>query len=108
MHWTDEHYNQAIDHIKSVTKVTGEDNHVIGNKYTECSIGLCSEDFENKSKYPPYRKPHHLCPLDMRQSLKESSGCFYYCAFFKPSKNKTGLTPLQLVKQFKIPGETNE
>lgn len=104
MYWDNKHYKQAISIIKEATNkpISGVDSTDIGNKYTECSIGLCSPVFEDKSNFPPYRKKHHLCPLDMRQDYNTSSGCFYHCAYFSSSKNKTSKSCKDLVIDFKI------
>ena len=104
LYWTDSEYVSAIQTIKSACSedIIGENSDTIGNKYNECSIGLCSSAFEDRKVFPPYRANNHLCPLDMRQDLTRSSGCFYDCVYFKPTRNKTGLTPKELVINFKI------
>ena len=104
LYWTNFEYAIAIQIIQSACAegIVGENSDTLGNNYNECSIGLCSPKFEDRKVFPPYRANNHLCPLDMRQDLTQSSGCFYDCAYFKPKKNKTGLTPKELVLNFKI------
>ena len=104
LYWTEFDYIKAIQIIKSNCdkEIVGCDSDTIGDKYNECSIGLCSQDFKDRKLFPPYRNKHHLCPLDMRQDLTYSSGCFYDCAYFKPKKNKSNQTCKELVLAFKL------
>lgn len=80
-----------------------EDSTDIGNKYTSCTWGMCSEqkeqwpdkddhtwpdEFIKSGRIAPrsMKKGQH-CPLNDRSKQKDGNGCFYSCKIFG-SKNK--------------------
>jgi hypothetical protein len=107
MKLTDEQYfdllKRALQRIKeSNDKVRGCDSTSIGNKYTECNVGLCDDSLTTKeiAMFPEfwdkgrrdmkYLRVYHKCPLDWRDKPTQQ-GCFYSCLFFKKGlrdKNK--------------------
>ncbi len=112
IHLTDEQYLDLLKRIRktldSITEVIAEDSTLIGNKYTEANVGLCTDKFTTretalwpkqfdtigKVKYDhphmhsmKYRRTHHRCPLDNRRR-PDINGCFYTCLLFQ-SKFKT-------------------
>lgn len=88
---------------KSEEEVWGYDDTTMGQKNTECNVGLCHDDPEIFTKemnlwpeqYPERVAPKYLqddccCPLSKRQHLG-SSGCFYRCKFFKDKLRDLGV-----------------
>lgn len=83
------------------------DSTTTGDKYTQCSWGLCSPDKEqwpdkfdhlwplHFEKYgrvaPRYRQKGQMCPIDLRAGAKEGKydklammqGCFFTCRIFE-------------------------
>jgi hypothetical protein len=72
------------------------DSDTIGDKYTHCSWGMCSEDLEQwpdvedhlfpeefpERISPKYLGPGQKCPMD-RRTGGEGWGCFYSCRVFQ-------------------------
>lgn len=80
------------------SKLSAEDSTTIGDKYTTCSWGMCSDSdaqwpdpddhiwphlFERDDRVAPRAAPGG-CPMDKRTGTDEESrwGCFYHCRVF--------------------------
>jgi hypothetical protein len=91
--------------IEKGIKLTFYDDTTPGDKSTECSWGLCSEDKEawpdaqdhlwpdqflkDGRVAPKYPKKGNSCPLDARPTSKEfRRGCFFTCRVFNPVKGE--------------------
>ena len=85
---------------KSGEKAWGYDDTTIGQKNTECNVGLCHDDPEIFTKEmnlwpeqypervaPKYLQDKHYCPLS---KVHHSDGCFYKCRFFKDKLEDLG------------------
>lgn len=69
----------------------------IGNKNTECTLGLCDDSIE-RMQDGVYSGKGHTCPHDSRYVNKDGSlnsdaessrdGCFYSCHIFKKRSTK--------------------
>lgn len=76
------------------------DSNTPGDKYTECTWGLCSgereawpdaqdhmwpDQFISRGRVAPeYRAEHQTCPLDKRERpVTSMQGCFYSCRIFQ-------------------------
>ena len=88
------------DRIAGGIELNLEDSTEIGNKYTYCSWGMCSEDKEQWPDKDDHTFPNDFerygrmsrrdipyCPLDTRKSRIKNSdriywGCFYKCRAF--------------------------
>lgn len=95
-----------------------EDSTTIGNKYTDCSWGLCSDDreqwpdaedhiwpqqFEREGRVAPLDIPHVGCPMDRREpSTKDMNGCFYTCRIFSPERGVPRPTREQALELYDI------
>ncbi len=99
---------RQLERIQADVPLQMEDSTEIGNKYTECSWGLCSDSKEvwpdpqdhiwpdefikHGRSAPLYRDKGQLCPFDNQDKIRdatpkgEPSGCFYRCMIFKPGK----------------------
>lgn len=90
-------------------KLQGEDSTTPGDKYTECTWGLCSreraawpdaqdhlwpDEFMKRGRVAPkYLQQHQKCPLDRRPTNDtDMNGCFYTCRFFSAKKKDQRLT----------------
>jgi hypothetical protein len=106
---TDDQYLSLLKSIRAkldfTNKASGFDCTDIGNKDTQCNVGMCSDEHTTKElalfpeqfpsrKAMKYTEQHHKCPLDWRPvSTEFRSGCFYTCMFFK-----RGLRNIETIK----------
>lgn len=69
------------------------DSTMIGDKNTECTLGLCDDKIEAMQD-GVYRESHHMCPHDLRYfdvngertgvvPRRSDGGCFHKCAVFR-------------------------
>lgn len=94
--------------LKAVDDVTP------GNKSTECTWGLCTDEkeawpdaqdhlwpdqFTKRGRVAPlYRRKHQKCPLDRRELASEDpNGCFYSCRVFSPNKGDLAVRRIDVV-----------
>ena len=104
---TDKGYLEALLRLQALVlaglPLEYEDSNCIGDKYTRCSWGLCSEskemwpepdmhlwpdDFINNGRIAPlHRSNHHLCPCDTR-TVGGNNGCFWTCIIFSRKLRK--------------------
>lgn len=86
--------------------LVADDSNDIGNKYTECSWGMCGArqdvftdpathiwpiQFLRQSRVAPIGRPKGcLCPIDRRNTIEDDryQGCFYSCRIFSPKKGE--------------------
>jgi len=101
LYMTDKGYLEALQRLQALV-LSGlplhyENSDCIGDKYTNCTWGLCSEvkemwpepamhlwpdQFTKHDRIAPlYRLNHHLCPCDTR-TVGGNNGCFYTCIIF--------------------------
>jgi hypothetical protein len=107
LNMSDKTYYESLlrlkERIENGLSLNYEDSTVIGDKYTVCTWGLCSDDkeqwpdpdmhlwpdqFTNDGRVAPkYRENHHLCPFDTRNPNDDEmsliNGCFYTCMIFQ-------------------------
>ena len=104
IYFSDERYLAALKRIRDLIvgglQFIKDDDNTPGNKHTECSWGLCSENkqawpdsedhlwpdqFLNQGRVAPkYLKIYQRCPLNMRVTSEMTmNGCFYTCSVFK-------------------------
>jgi len=114
---TVEQYRDVLLNLKSLIEVgeplIQEDSSVIGNKYTHCTWGMCTDnqavyfdphihifpkDFLDDGRVTPIDRPPGLpCPFD-EQSRRQAGdflehyGCFYRCRIFNPLKGSDKIT----------------
>lgn len=102
---TDDQFLAALRRLKTIVETTelkSVDSNCPGDKYTECSWGLCSESkrlwptpelhiwpyaFLNQGRVAPISLGKRLCPMDTRTE-HDGQGCFYTCRIFQ-RKHKT-------------------
>lgn len=108
LHLTDDRYLAALyrqrDRIIAGAEFKAVDSDTIGDKFTEASWGLCSdereawpdredhlwpEQFDQGRVAPKYRRNHHRCPMDRRQN-PGANGCFSTCRIFKGGEINAG------------------
>jgi len=94
---------RLIAHIEDGHRLISLDSDSLGDKFTTCSWGLCSEskeiwpdpdmhmwpgDFVKHGRIAPlYRRSRHSCPFDARGDMIQSmNGCFYACGIFQPKR----------------------
>jgi hypothetical protein len=101
LYQSDASYNQSLLDLKQRARdrlpLTGEDSDAVGDKYTECNLGLCDEKIE-ESQDGVYRRPNHHCPHDARyfdvhgtrlpEREPDLNGCFYTCRVFSPTRGR--------------------
>lgn len=105
LYMSQERYYLALKRIRALIAdgipLIFEDSTTIGDKYTHCSWGLCSEDprawpdaedhlwpdqfLADKRVALKYLRDDQMCPMDRRVS-EGSRGCFYTCRIFQPKK----------------------
>ena len=89
-------------------RLIADDSTDIGNKYTNCTWGMCSsvkayynsnklqhfpKDFDDHNRVSQLPWPTgHGCPMDMERKTSHHYGCFYRCRVFQhkfttPTKN---------------------
>jgi hypothetical protein len=105
IHLTDERYAAALQRIRGLiaggVKLDAVDSTTVGDKYTECTWGLCSsqkaawpdpedhlwpDQFKERGRVAPkYRTKTHKCPMDKRVVGEDDmgNGCFYTCKVFQ-------------------------
>lgn len=83
------------------TPLKAVDSTTPGDKYTECSWGLCRSeglypdpnshiwptDFIERGRSAPLRHLT-LCPMDKRDEGERFMGCFYHCRVFQAKKGQ--------------------
>lgn len=96
--------HRQLSRIQTGLKLAAEDSTAPGNKYTECSWGLCSDEtqawpdaqdhlwpdqFLSRGRVAPlYRQKEQKCPIDTRSLYDlNPNGCFYTCRIFSRGKN---------------------
>jgi hypothetical protein len=96
---SDERYLAALIRVRDLIakgeRLVANDSEEIGNKYTECTWGLCSGDkkaWPDPQDYmwpdqpdrvaPKYRTNRQVCPF--RRAPPSANGCFWSCMIFKP------------------------
>lgn len=96
---------RRLAYIRSGVRLQAEDSTAIGDKYTECSWGMCGEepalwpdaqdhtfplDFERHRRVTPLGRPKgQRCPLDrLSNGERDGNGCFYSCSVFQASRTK--------------------
>lgn len=84
-------------HIAEGAPLNADDSDEIGNKYTDCSWGMCSLSplhwpVEDRLRTLPNGHVHvkelpegALCPLD-RRTAATGMGCFWTCRVFQPER----------------------
>lgn len=96
LYQSDASYKRSLDElmrrVKAGVPLKAVDSDEIGDKYTECTLGLCDRSVE-KAMDGVYRADHHVCPHDGRflesdgtptgTERKASSGCFFACHIFQ-------------------------
>ena len=95
------------DRIANGLELNAKDSTDSGNKYTECTWGLCSDEkqtwpdakehlwpdlfLKDGRVAPRYRTTEQLCPMDTREPGGDEfamlQGCFYTCKVFSRGKN---------------------
>ncbi len=80
--------------------LTHDDSSTVGDKYTICSWGMCSNDpeqwpdagdhtfpvdFMDDGRVSAERQCDQLCPLQVTHPKARAWGCFYECRVFQPT-----------------------
>jgi hypothetical protein len=84
---------ELLRRVQASVKLEYYDCEDIGNKNTECTLGLCDGSIE-RMQDGVYTSKGHVCPHDRRYFTEEGelipieggrdlSGCFYSCRIFK-------------------------
>ena len=104
---SDERYLAALKRIRQSIEdgcpLESENSNSMGDKYNECSWGLCSplkEHWPDAEDHifpdlfikdgriaPKHMKSSNFCPLDKRGSWWTEQGCFWTCRIFRKGKN---------------------
>src|ERR1700682_6336578 len=87
--------------IQSGAPLRFVDSTTIGNKYTHCNWGMCSEakavwpdaedhiwprEFEHRGRVAPLHWPEgQMCPMDVR-TTDTGNGCFHSCRVFQAQR----------------------
>ena len=109
LHMSDSRYLLALKRIRKSIEdgcpMMHCNSDVIGDKHSECSWGLCSDDpshwpdaedhlwpdqFKKNGRIAPlYLKTHQACPMDRRMQAGklDINGCFWSCRVFKRRKD---------------------
>lgn len=112
LYQSDESYKKTLQELSlrvdTKVKLDYEDSCEIGNKYTECNLGLCDRSIQDNMD-GTYRANQHICPHDGRyfdrfgntkefQGAIMSSGCFYDCHIFQNTGNYQNLIEQRIKK----------
>lgn len=93
---SDESYRNTLRELRrrveDGTPLSYYDSTMIGDKNTECTLGLCDNKLEAMQD-GVYREDRHVCPHDMRYfdvygartgaAIEPVVGCFWTCAVFQ-------------------------
>ena len=116
LYQTDQSYLNSLHKIErranNGTPLKFYDCEDIGNKNTECILGLCDDSIQ-RAQDGIYQAAHHHCPHDgahfevdgtPKRSDCGSSGCFYRCHIFKgkhPDSRKREVIVMRIVSAIK-------
>jgi hypothetical protein len=99
---TDKQHLGALKRLRALIsegmELTAVDSTTIGDRYTHCSWGLCSNAvlvwphaeehlfpdhfIEHGRVAPKYLTDNQMCPMDLRNA-PDGDGCFYHCRVFQ-------------------------
>lgn len=111
--------------VKGDTRLKFIDSTQTGNKFTECSWGMCTDarrawpdaqdhlwpdEFVKHGRVAPlYRESWQKCPLDRRRTMPDtdkrkfdSNGCFYTCAVFQANRANPAPTREQTIELYQL------
>lgn len=107
IHLTDEQFLETLKRIRlsimNDKPLTADNSNETGNKYNDCSWGMCSRESEHwpdktmmlfpdrDDVCPKYsQRDRHICPMDRRMDTGkvDGNGCFWTCRIFLRKNDK--------------------